>query len=196
MTNKTAASQDLAWVDIGYILEGISYAARPLQRATEDVTREFSLGPRGAWMVLIIARGGLYPLDLTGIFDIGRSLVTTELARLNDAGLVVYRRDAEDGRRVELALTALGEKVNQRLKTALSRLVREQLHAYSRDEILLCARMLRDFRRTADAAGTERYEQWSDAQLSALAQEAAREISPRPKQAAAKKPKTRAKSRI
>jgi DNA-binding MarR family transcriptional regulator len=194
MNKKTAGdeSAELSWADIGFILEGFSFAARPLHRTTQAVTEEYSLGPRGAWMVLLIARGGLFPMDLTNIFEVGRSLITAELNRLLEAGLITYKKHGSDGRRVELALTALGEKINRRAKADLTALVRKQLKSYTRDEILLCARMLRDFRRTHDEAGAERYEQWSDDQLAALAEETRR---PAPKKAPARSSRAKKRSR-
>lgn len=176
MKNKKAgeAHTDLSWADIGFLIEGFAFAARPLQKATEDVTQEYALGPRGAWMVMLIARGGLFPLDLTRLFEVGRSLITVELNRLSEAGLITYTRHGSDGRRTELALTPLGEKVNRRLKSALGKLVKQQLRGYSREEIVLCASLLRDFRRANADVTSERYEQWSEDQRSALAAESRR----------------------
>ena len=135
----------LSYNDIGFLMLGISFASRPLRAATTGITAEYSLGPRGAWFLRLISRGGVYPLDIAKLFQIGRSLVTAELVRLADAGLITYRKTADDGRRSELTLTSLGNKVNQRVKAEVRRLVTQRLGAYSREEILLCARMLRDF---------------------------------------------------
>lgn len=139
-------SLTLSWEEVGFICEGLSFASRPVAMATQGITDEYSLGPRGAWMVRMISRDQTFPLDMAKVFRIGRSLITAELTRLTDAGLVTYQQSATDGRRVELTLTPLGEQVNRRVKQELTKLVTQRLSGYTRDEILLCARMLHDFR--------------------------------------------------
>lgn len=154
MKNRTgAAGLKLSWDEIGFICEGLALSSRPLRFATQAITQEYSLGPRGAWMVLLISTGEVYPLDLTKIFQVGRSLITAELNRLVDAGLITYQQSTQDGRRVQLALTPVGQKVLERVKADTAKLVLDRLKAYSREEILLCAKLLRDFRLpdTADA---------------------------------------------
>ena len=102
-------------------------------------------------------------MHLTKIFQVGRSLITAELNRLTDAKLITYRQNDVDGRRFELALTPLGEKVCAQVKEETATLVLERLKSYTREEVLLCARMLRDFRLpdTADApAEYERSRLW------------------------------------
>jgi DNA-binding MarR family transcriptional regulator len=136
----------LSWDEIGFLCEGMSLASRPMSLATESITEEYSLGPRGAWITVLITTGEVYPLDLTRVFRVGRSLITAELTRLAEARLITYEKNASDGRRVELKLTPLGDSVQRRVKEELSKLVLKRLSSYKRSDILLCARMLRDFR--------------------------------------------------
>lgn len=145
-TSKQSKPLKLSWEDIGFISEGMSFASRPMRNAIQSINDEFSLGPRGAWIVRIVSRGDVFPLDLTKLFHIGRSLITAELNRLADASLITYKKSENDGRRVELALTPLGEQVNLRVKQELTKLITQRLSSYTREEVLLCARMLRDFR--------------------------------------------------
>lgn len=138
--------QQLSWEEIGFICEGMVFASRSLAVATRRITEEYSLGPRGAWITMLISIGQVvFPLDLTKMFRIGRSLITAELTRLSDAGLITYRKSASDGRRVELALTPLGQSVHRRVREELSTLVTRRLAAYTREEALLCGRILHDF---------------------------------------------------
>lgn len=153
MTRKPT-DETLSWDEIGFICEGMAFASRPLHSATADVTAEFSLGPRGAWILVLISNGTAYPLDITNVFRIGRSLISAELARLSEAGLTTAIKSPSDRRRTELALTPLGEAACRRVRDRLSDLVQQQLHSYSREEMLMCARMLRDFRDAAVAAST------------------------------------------
>lgn len=146
MKHRGGPSLKLSWDEIGFVCEGLSLASRPMSLATKSITEEYSLGPRGAWIVLLVTAGEVFPMDLTKIFQVGRSLITAELNRLIDAGLITYRKSAVDARRIELALTPLGEKVCERVKAETAKLVLGRLKMYTRDEVLLCAQMLRDFR--------------------------------------------------
>jgi DNA-binding MarR family transcriptional regulator len=139
----------LSWEDIGFICEGLAFASRLLWTAIKDVTDEYSLGPRGAWIVRLVGRSDMSPLDLTNVFKVGRSLITAELVRLTHAGLITYKKSTSDGRRVELALTSLGKTVERRIKESLTEMVTQRLSSYKREDILLCGRMLRDIRTPA-----------------------------------------------
>jgi DNA-binding MarR family transcriptional regulator len=143
---ERADPQNLSWEEIGFICEGLVLAPRPLREATRGINAEYSLGPRGAWIVHLISMGEVvFPLDLTKMFQIGRSLITAELTRLGEAGLIAYRRSANDGRRVELTLTPLGQTVHRRVKTELTKLVTGRLASYPREQALFFGRMLHDF---------------------------------------------------
>jgi DNA-binding MarR family transcriptional regulator len=137
---------ELTWEEIGYICEGLVLAPRPLRVATGKITEEYSLGPRGAWITQLISIGEVvFPLDLTKFFQIGRSLITAELTRLSDAGLIAYKKSDKDGRRIELTLTPLGQSVQRRVKAELTKLVTRQLASSTREHALLFGRMLHEF---------------------------------------------------
>jgi DNA-binding MarR family transcriptional regulator len=136
----------MSWEEIGFLCEGLALASRPMGLATKSITEEYSLGPRGAWITVLMSTGQVFPLDLAEVFKIGRSLITAELTRLADAGLITYEKNASDGRRLELKLTPRGDTVQRRVKEELSKLVLHRFAAYKREEVVLCARMLRDFR--------------------------------------------------
>jgi DNA-binding MarR family transcriptional regulator len=144
-----AKPPQLSWEDVGFICEGLAFASRLLWTAIRDITDEYSLGPRGAWIVRLVGIGDMSPLDLTNVFRVGRSLITAELVRLTQADLITYKKSASDGRRVELALTTLGRTVERRVKESLTQMVTQRLSSYTREDILLCGRMLRDIRTPA-----------------------------------------------
>jgi DNA-binding MarR family transcriptional regulator len=146
MKAKKTPEPTLSWDEIGFLCHGMSFASRPMAEATGDITEEYSLGPRGAWMLVLIDVGNVYPLDIANVFRIGRSLISAELVRLTDAGLITSVQSPTDGRRTELRLTPLGETVRDRVRQQLRDLVTKQLAHYSRDELMLCARILSDFR--------------------------------------------------
>ena len=137
----------LEWEEIGLLCEGLSFASRPFHGVIGEITEEFDLGPRGAWVVMLLANGmASYPREMADFFKIGRSLITAELNRLTEAGLISATPSDEDRRQTRLELTEAGWKVRERMKRKLSELVLERFAGYSREEILLCSRMLHDFR--------------------------------------------------
>ena len=131
--------------EVAHLCSVMGVAPRQLARAREAITEQFNLGPRGAWILGMIGVGIDSPSRLADALRIGRSLATAELNRLSDAGLIEAQRGRGDGRRSQLILTAAGHEANERLGRALTTFVNTRLAAYTRDELLLCARILRDF---------------------------------------------------
>ena len=131
--------------EVAHLCSVMGVAPRQLAKAREAITDQFDLGPRGAWILGMIGIGIDSPSRLADALRIGRSLATTELNRLSDAGLIEAQRGQGDGRRSQLRLTASGLEANERLGRALTTFVNTQLAGYTRDELLLCARILRDF---------------------------------------------------
>lgn len=138
---------DLTWAELAPVMEGLAFSQRPLRAATRGVTARYSLGPRGAFMLSLITNGICFPGDISLAMKIGRSLVTAELARLTDAGLVTARIGANDRRRSELALTPKGQAACDEVRAEMARIIRRNLTGYSRGEVELFARMLRDVRK-------------------------------------------------
>lgn len=144
--DKGTSIADLGWDEIGFVCEGLAFAGRPLRQGTESVTKKYDLGPRGAWMLNLISNGLVYPLELSDIFQVGRSLITAELQRLTDAGLITSRPGETDRRRTELALTPEGEAASEQIRQDISTIVRRNLAAYSAEDVIKFAMMLRDVR--------------------------------------------------
>ncbi len=146
LTGEREPGTPLDWDDFGFLCQGLSFAPRALFVVTREITERYSLGPRGAWMLNLISAGIVYPHELSNVFHIGRSLISAELARLTEAGLIESRPGATDRRRSELALTKLGEKVHDEIRDGLANMLTKALSAYSPDEVRLAARILRDLR--------------------------------------------------
>jgi DNA-binding MarR family transcriptional regulator len=144
--NHPEGVDTLSWDELSPVLEGLAFAQRPLQAATRRVTRQYDLGPRGAFILSLISGGKIYPLDLSEMLKAGRSLITAELARLTEAGLVTATPGRHDRRRSELALTKLGQQACQQVRDEMARIVRRNLAGYSEEEFRLFSRMLREVR--------------------------------------------------
>jgi DNA-binding MarR family transcriptional regulator len=137
-------SGPLVWHDIAFLVHGMAFASRPLHHATDRVTERYKLGPRGTWVLNLVAIGLNHPHELAEMLQIGRSLVSAELARLTEAGLIVARQGRRDRRRSELALTAEGEKALEEVRGELARLVTDSLSHYTPEQLRLCGRILAD----------------------------------------------------
>lgn len=135
------ASAGLDPVLLSRIVAGLVFAQRPINAAGSAVTERYSLGPRGAFILSLIDKGIEYPKDLALMLRIGRSLVTAELARLADAGLIAAQT-GDDRRRSLLRLTPLGSEVTAEFRARVADLVLTRLAAYSRDQVELFATML------------------------------------------------------
>ncbi len=146
LADSSKSVDALTWEELSHVLEGLAFAHRPLRAATLKVTRQYDLGPRGAFILSLISGGKIYPLDLSEMLKAGRSLITAELSRLTEAGLVTASPGRHDRRRSELSLTPLGQKACQRVREEMARIVQRNLAGYSIDELMLFARMLRDVR--------------------------------------------------
>lgn len=140
----------LGWDELGFICEGLSFGQRPVRAAAREVTRRYNLGPRGAFILSLISNGVAYPIELAAVFQVGRSLITAELTRLTDAGLIIATPGTDDRRRLRQTLTAQGEAACEEVRGAMAHIVSRNLGAYSVDEIKLFARMLHDVRRLED----------------------------------------------
>ena len=134
---------DIGWEEIAFLAEGLAFGPRALHAATAGVTERYNLGPRGAWILNVISHGVAYPLELSQVFCVGRSLITAELVRLTDAGLVDARPGQDDRRRTELTLTDLGKRASAEIRDELSAIVRRRLAGFGADEVRLTAEALR-----------------------------------------------------
>lgn len=131
------------------IIAGLVFAQRPVDAAARETADQYDLGPRGCFILSLLKRGIRYPKDIATVLQVGRSLISSELARLTDAGLIAAA-PGEDRRRSELSLTPLGEEVQAAIRSRLVRHLETSLAEYSAEETLLFAKMLREVGRVAE----------------------------------------------
>ena len=139
----------VSWDEIAFLAEGLAFGPRALHAATARVTERYDLGPRGAWILNVISHGIAYPLELSLIFRVGRSLITAELSRLTEAGLIDARPGKDDRRKTELTLTPLGQEASAEIRAELSTIFKQRLTGFSAEEIRRAAEVLRALGREA-----------------------------------------------
>ena len=140
-------ADDYAADEIGFFFGALASARDQFGHVTKELAREYGVGPRGPWMVGLIGRQPVAPRELAAFFNTGKSLITAELRQLQEAGLINYAKSDSDGRKVELSLTPLGNQLRKRVTAGLALMFRQRLGGYSKNDIMLCARLLSDFAR-------------------------------------------------
>ena len=141
--NQPPSAGLVDWAEIGRFAEAISLARKELFAPVQDIRAHYQLGPRGIWIIGLIANGRVrVQSDIARLWHIGRSMVTEEISALNRAGLVTTRLDEADRRQVRIELTSRGHGVNHQLGQSFSELIEERLIGFNSDEINLCIRLL------------------------------------------------------
>jgi DNA-binding MarR family transcriptional regulator len=136
----------LEWPELGDLLEGLAYASRPIFEGAREVTERYGLGPRGAFMLNLIEEGICFPDKLADKLKTLPSLITSDLVRLKDAGLVTASPSQHDRRRSQLALTEAGEQVCNTVRGNIARIVSDNLAPYSPEQQRLFSEMLQAVR--------------------------------------------------
>jgi DNA-binding MarR family transcriptional regulator len=142
LPRRDARAEHIGWDDVGFVAEGLAFAPRALREATRSVTERHSLGPRGAWILNLLSHGVVYPLELASVFNVGRSLITAELTRLSDAGLIASR-PGTDRRKTELSLTDAGRAACAEIRSELSRVINGRLAGFEPGEVRLAAEVMK-----------------------------------------------------
>jgi DNA-binding MarR family transcriptional regulator len=137
-------SLELSDDDVRLLCSAIGFAPKALNFIRISLTKRYGLGPRGAFILGMIRGGTKSPADVAEAFRIKRNLLTFEVNHLVRAGLVTARRDRKDARRMELMLTPKGQTEGDELARELGALVSIRLQNYTREDVLLCTRLLRD----------------------------------------------------
>lgn len=139
------ARPELSDEEISQFCNVIGLGPRTMRGAREAITTRYDLGPRGAWIMGLIESGFTSPSALTEVLRIGRSLVTAEINRLQQAGLITGNQSVRDGRRVVLKLTGEGRRASDELRAAVNEFVTGRLAGYSKEQVLACIALLQDF---------------------------------------------------
>jgi DNA-binding MarR family transcriptional regulator len=130
------------WDTIGKLVEGLAYSSRPIHASVRDVTKKLGLGRRGPFILNLVSEGAEFPNELATKFRTSRSLITADLNRLIDAGLLTSAPAETDKRRTRLQLTEAGRIVCGNIRREMARIVTRNLVAYSEDETRLFMEML------------------------------------------------------
>jgi DNA-binding MarR family transcriptional regulator len=133
---------DAEWNLMRQVIEGLVIAQRPLRAAAQKVVQEYGLAQQGPFILSLIQGGIVYPLELSTTLRVSRSLITKEIAKLNDAGLVESVQDNGDKRRTRLALTENGMRVCEDVRRTIIVDIKQKLAGFSELQIVQFVQML------------------------------------------------------
>jgi hypothetical protein len=143
----------IGWDEIAFLAVGLASGPRALRAATRKVTERYDLAPARR----VDSRSGLERGHLSagagdGVLR-GAQLITAELTRLTDAGLIDTRPGKDDRRKTELTLTSLGRAASDEIRQELSEIVRRRLVGFDAAEVRLAAEVLRAVSKEPDPSG-------------------------------------------
>lgn len=119
MTQSQPLSANTVVPETIELMHSLSRITVIYDRVLRDAREEFALSARAFHMLALIAAGKRFPSDLAEWLGVARSVVSFELEKLVEAQLLRREADPADGRRVRLAMTAKGVKVNERVAGAV-----------------------------------------------------------------------------
>lgn len=137
----------LSWSDVAPLVQALAFANAPLSEASLPVRTRLNLGPRGTMILNQITSGCVQPSEIARALNVGRSLISADLARVEKIGLVA-RKAGKDRRRAELALTKKGIEVMLEVKANLEKLIQARIGHYSKAELDFCTRVLSELQAT------------------------------------------------
>jgi DNA-binding MarR family transcriptional regulator len=147
---------DTPWSDIGRFAEAIMLARRQLLAAAQGIREEFALGPRGTWILGLVATGRIATqADVVRRYKVGRSIIAEEVALLIKAGLVACEAHPRDRRQIVLRVTKAGLEANNRMGDAMAARMAERLGRYTRADLLFCTGLLEDLARPSSSEQSE-----------------------------------------
>jgi DNA-binding MarR family transcriptional regulator len=136
---------NLTWDQVGRFAEAVTFAQRELLSPAKDMTEKFALGPRGIWLIALVASGRVKtPGEFARIHRIGKSLVSDQIALLTENGILAVEQSETDLRQKNLSLTEYGYEINRQLGDAFTAKLRDRLKHYTEAEIEFTIRMLYD----------------------------------------------------
>lgn len=141
------APVDEEWRQLGKLIEGLAYAQRPIFAAVRGITKRLGLGPRGAFLLNLVSEGLVFPNELATKLGTSRSLITGDLGRLIDAGLLTATTGVKDKRTTHLQLTDSGRAACAEIRAEMARIVSRNLAAYAKADLRRFTDMLHAVRR-------------------------------------------------
>lgn len=145
---ETEHDAPLSWADLAPFVQALAHAGAPLSEASLPVRTRLDLGPRGTMILNQITSGRTRPSQIAAALNVGRSLISSDLARIEKIGLVA-RKPGKDLRIAELSLTEAGLEVMFEVKSNLQKLIRARIGHYTKAELDFCTKVLSELRAPA-----------------------------------------------
>jgi DNA-binding MarR family transcriptional regulator len=142
---------------IGRLLASIGNLSNSLGAIHSRYAQNHDLGARGIWTLSAISEGHASPGAIARLLMVPPSVVSGDLNRLLDAGLIERRRDGSDGRRLVYSLTEDGSALLSGAHSIYVSILGDKMASYPPEEIERLLRVLYEVslhvRGHVDAAG-------------------------------------------
>ena len=127
---------------IGRLLASVGNLSNMLGVVHSRYAQSRDLGIRGIWTLSAISEGHASPGDIARLGMLPPSVVSGDLNRLIDAGMIERRRDGSDGRRLLYSLTESGRDVLAGAHALYIEMLGEKMGAYPPEEVDRLLRLL------------------------------------------------------
>ena len=127
---------------IGRLLASVGNLSNMLGVVHGRYAQSHDLGIRGIWTLSAISEGHTSPGDMARLGMLPPSVVSGDLNRLLDAGMIQRRRDGSDGRRLVYSLTESGRDLLAGAHAVYVEMLGEKMGSYPPEEIDRLLRVL------------------------------------------------------
>ncbi len=127
---------------VGRLLASIGNLSTSLGAIHARFAQERDLGPRGIWVLSWISEGQGNPGMIAQKMILPPSVISGDLNRLVDAGLVARSRSGVDARRIDYRLTDAGRELLHQAHGEYAALLGDRLASYPPEELDRLLRML------------------------------------------------------
>ncbi|MCR5870999.1 MULTISPECIES: MarR family winged helix-turn-helix transcriptional regulator [unclassified Sphingomonas] len=127
---------------IGRLLASIGNLSTSLGAIHARFAQDHGLGPRGIWIMSWISEGQGNPGAIARAMILPPSVISGDLNRLVEQGLVVRQRGAADGRRLDYSLTETGQALLAKAHARYVAILQGKFAEYPPDQIDALLRIL------------------------------------------------------
>lgn len=125
------------------LLQRIWRLNHAIERTSARMESELGVSAPQRFIIRYIGRHpDIRASELAQLLHVDRGTISATMRRLEEKGLITRERDADDGRRVRLALTARGAKLDRPTAGTIEGAVEQMIHGTSEPDLQTLARLI------------------------------------------------------